>query len=202
MKPEDVGWTGTGLVIGKHSGKHAVETVLKDMGYELSKKQVDQIMLKIKELADKQKEVVREDIIAIANDVIGTLSEEEQNVVLDEVKVETGNKTTPTATVTLIINGKKQTGKGEGVGPVDAVSHAVSNIIGPEVTLKEYNLKAITGGTNALADVIIKIEDKKGHIFSAEAVNEDVIMASAEALIKGINKALAFKKQKEKQESL
>jgi 2-isopropylmalate synthase len=112
MKPEDVGWTGTGLVIGKHSGKHAVETVLKDMGYELSKKQVDQIMLKIKELADKQKEVVREDIIAIANDVIGTLSEEEQMVVLDEVKVETGNKQTPTATVTLMINGKKQLGKG------------------------------------------------------------------------------------------
>jgi 2-isopropylmalate synthase len=202
MKPGDVGWTGTGLVIGKHSGRHAVEAVLKDMGYELLKKQVDQIMLKIKELADKQKEVVREDIIAIANDIIGTLSEEEQIVVLDEVKVETGNKQTPVATVTLIINGKKQTGKGEGVGPVDAVSKAVSNIIGPEVTLKEYNLKAITGGTNALADVVIKIEDKKGHVFSAEGVNEDVIMASAEALIKGINRALAFKKQKEKQESL
>lgn len=202
MKPGDVGWTGTGLVIGKHSGRHAVEAVLKDMGYELSKKHVDQIMLKIKELADKQKEVVREDIIAIANDIIGTLSEEEQDVVLDEVKVETGNKTTPTATVTLIINGKKKIGKGQGVGPVDAVSHAVGNIIGPAVTLKEYNLKAITGGTNALADVTIKIEDKKGHIFSAEAVNEDVIMASAEALIKGINKALSFKKVKGKKQAI
>ena len=197
MSPEDVGWTGTGLVIGKHSGKHAVESVLKDMGYELTKKQVDQIMSKIKELADKQKEVVREDIIAIANDIIGTLSEEQQIVVLDEVKVETGNKTTPTATVTLTINGEKKVGKGQGVGPVDAVSKAVSKMIGPGITLKEYNLKAITGGTNALADVTIKIEDKKHNIFSAEAVNEDVIMASAEALIKGINKALSFKKTKQ-----
>lgn len=203
MKPETVGWTGTGLVIGKHSGRHAAESILKDMGYELTKEQIDQIMLKIKELADKQKEVVREDIIAIANDIIGTLSEEEQIVVLDEVKVETGNKTTPTATVTLVINGEKKIGKGQGVGPVDAVSKAVSNIIGPGVTLKEYDLKAITGGTNALADVTIKIEDKKANVFSAEAVNEDVIMASAEALIKGINKALNFKKIKEKgQESL
>ena len=83
---------------------------------------------------------------------------------------------------------------------VDAVSKAVSNIMGPGVTLKEYNLKAITGGTNALADVTIKIEDKKHNVFSAEAVNEDVIMASAEALIKGINKALSFKKVKEKEQ--
>ncbi len=200
MQPETVGWTGTGLVIGKHSGRHAAEATLKEMGYELSKKQVDQIMAKIKELADKQKEVVREDIIAIANDIIGTLSAEDQMVILDEVKVETGNKTKPTATVTLTLNGEKKVGKGQGVGPVDAVSKAVSNIIGPEVTLKEYNLKAITGGTNALADVLIKIEDKKGNIFSAEAVNEDVIMASAEALIKGINKALSFKKMKEKEQ--
>ncbi|MFC1705120.1 2-isopropylmalate synthase [Nanoarchaeota archaeon] len=199
MKPETVGWTGTGLVMGKHSGRHAAESILKDMGYDLTKKQVDQIMAKIKELADKQKEVVREDIIAIANDIIGTLSDEEQILVLDEVKVETGNKSTPTATVTLIMNGEKKIGKGQGVGPVDAVSKAVSNIMGPGVTLKEYNLKAITGGTNALADVTIKIEDKKGNIFSAQGVNEDVIMASAEALIKGINKALNFKKTKEKE---
>lgn len=193
MKPEEVGWVGDNLVIGKHSGKHAVETTLKELGYDLTKGQIETIIEKVKELADKQKDVQKEDIIAIANDIIGSLSKEEQIIILEEVKVTTGNRVKPEATVTLIVDGKKKTGKGKGVGPVDAVSHAVKNIIGPSVTLKEYNLKAITGGTDALAHVTIKVSDKKGNIFSAEGVNEDVIMASAIALVKGLNKALTFK---------
>ena len=196
MKPEEVGWVGENLVIGKHSGKHAVEATLKELGYELTKEQVEKIIKKVKELADKQKEVQKEDIIAIANDVIGALSDEEQIIVLDEIKVTTGNKIKPEATVALTVEGEKKTGKGQGVGPVDAVSQAVQNIIGPSVTLKEYNLEAITGGTDALAHVTIKVCDKEGKIFSAEGVNEDVIMASAIALVKGLNKALTFKKRK------
>ena len=193
MKPEEVGWMGDNLVIGKHSGKHAVEATLKEIGYELSKEQVQKIMQKVKELADKQKKVQKDDIIAIANDAIGALSKEEEIIRLEEVKVNTGNKTKPEAEVTLIVEGEKKIGKGKGVGPVDAVSKAVKDI-GPQVTLKEYNLEAITGGTDALAHVNIKMADKKGNIFSAEGVNEDVIMASAIALVKGLNKALVFNK--------
>ena len=194
MNPEDIGWTGTNIVIGKHSGKHAVEAVLKEIGYELNKEQIDAIVKKVKGLADKQKEVTRDDVIAIASDVAGSLRKEEQIVVLDEIKVTTGNKTKPEATVTLYMDGKKKTATGKGVGPVDAVSKAIKNIIGPSISLKEYNLRAITGGTDALANVAIKVEDEKGNIFSAEGVNEDVIMASAIALVKGINKALNFNK--------
>ena len=195
ISPEEVGWIGDNLVIGKHSGKHAVEATLKELGYELNKEQVDGIIKKVKELADKQKEVQKEDIIAIANDVIGSLSKEEQIIILEEVKITTGNKIKPEATVTLTVEGKRKIGKGHGVGPVDAVSQAVQNIIGPSVTLREYNLEAITGGTDALAHVTIKVCDKKGNIFSAEGINEDVIMASAIALVKGLNKALTFKKR-------
>ena len=193
MKPETIGWTGTNLVIGKHSGKHAVEEITKEMGYQLTKEQINKVIAKVKELADKQKEVMREDIIAIATDVAGELSKEEEIVKLEEVKVIAGNKTKPEAEVTLIIDGKKKTGKGKGVGPVDAASHAIRTLIDPSIELKEYNLKAITGGTDALADVSIKIQDAKGNIFKAEAVNEDIIMASAYAIVKGINKALNFK---------
>ncbi len=198
MKPSEIGWVGINIVIGKHSGKHAVEAILKEIGYDLTKEQIGKVIAKVKELADKQKEVVREDIIAIATDIAGGLSKEEEIIKLDEVKVTTGNKTQPEATVTLFVDGRQKTGKGRGVGPVDAVSHAIGTMVDPSIKLKEYGLKAITGGTDALADVSIKVQDNKGNIFKSEAVNEDIIMASAIALVKGMNKALNFQRKKQK----
>lgn len=190
MKPEDVGWAGENLIIGKHSGKHAVKKILESEGYELSTEQIDEIIDKVKDLADKQKSVERDDIIAIANDIEHQLTEKEQRIKLGGFSVTTGSGMTPTASVKLIVDGKEKVGAGVGVGPVDAVSRAIWNVIGPSVKLTEYNLKAITGGTNALADVSIKLEDKKGRIISASAVNEDVIRASVIAIVKGINKAM------------
>ena len=197
MTPEEVGWMGEGIVMGKHSGKHAAEAILKEMGYGFSAEQVDLVTTRIKTLADKQKQVMRDDIIAIANDIAGALAEEQNIIQLEEVRVSTGNKVQPTAHVTLIMRGQLKTGEGRGVGPVDAVSKAISAIIGPSISLKEYNLKAITGGTNALANVSITVEDDKGNVFSSEAVDEDVIMASAKALVKGINRALSTSIQRQ-----
>ena len=158
---------------------------------------MDLVTTRIKTLADKQKQVMRDDIIAIANDIAGALAEEQNIIQLEEVRVSTGNKVQPTAHVTLIMRGQLKTGEGRGVGPVDAVSKAISAIIGPSISLKEYNLKAITGGTNALANVSITVEDDKGNVFSSEAVDEDVIMASAKALVKGINRALSTSIQRQ-----
>ncbi len=196
MCAEDVGWTGEGLVMGKHSGKHAVEVILREIGYELSPGQIEKIMGRMKQLADKQKEVMKEDVIAIANDVMGALTKEERIISLEEIDVNAGNKARPTATVKLSIRGEIKTGKGEGVGPVDAVCNAIQSIVEPSVTLKEYSLKAITGGTDALADVAITVMDSHKNVFKAEAVDEDIIMASAKAFIQGINKALNFKSKK------
>ena len=195
MNPEDIGWMGTNIVIGKHSGHHAVESTLKEMGYGLTDEQIAQVIEKVKGLADKQKEVMGEDIIAIATDIVSGLSKDEEIVKLDELKVTAGNKNQPEATVTLMIDGKIKTGSGKGVGPVDAVSKAIGDVVDPTIQLKEYNLKAITGGTDALAEVSIKVQDKNGNIFKAEAVNEDVIMASAIALIKGMNRTLNFQRK-------
>ena len=195
MEPGNIGWTGENIVIGKHSGKHAVTNLLKKAGYELSKEEIHKITEKVKDLADKQKNVERDDIIAIANDVIHQLSEKEQKIKLEEFAVTTGSAMTPTASVKLSVDGEVKIGAGVGVGPVDAVSHAIWNIVGPSLRLIQYNLKAITGGTNALAEVSIKLMDKDNNIFSAEAVNEDVIKASAIAIIIGINKAFNFEKR-------
>ncbi len=179
------------IVIGKHTGKHAVREILKNMGYKLSENQVMKVVEKVKTLAEKQKKIVEDDVIAIADDVAGELKDDEKIVSLKELSVFTGNMTTPTAMAKLSIRGKERIGTATGVGPVDALSKAIKSVVGPDIKLKEYNLKAITGGTDALADVVIKIEDRKRNVFQAEAVDEDVIMASALALIKGINKALS-----------
>ena len=198
MKPEEIGWAGQGLVMGKHSGKHAVGIMLKDMHYDFTDKQIEKVMAKIKKLADKKKEIMKDDIFAIANDVMGLLTKEERIIILDEVRVNSGNKSTPTAFVKLKINDKIISGEGKGVGTIDSVCNAIRTVIGPDIRLKDFHLKAITGGTNALCDVIITVEDKNGNIFKAESVDEDVMMASTKAFIKGINKALNFSKHVKK----
>ncbi len=195
MSPQDVGWKGENIVIGKHSGKHAVTAILGEEGFKLDKDQIHQITEKVKELADKQKSVEREDIVAIARDITLQLSATEKHINLEEFSVTTGNKMTPTASVKLQVKGKNKIAAGVGVGPIDAVSNAIWNVVGSALRLEEYNLKAITGGTNALADVSIKLSDQQGNIFSARAVHEDVIRASAMGIIKGINQALNYEKK-------
>jgi len=191
MNPEMIG-KKTELVLGKHSGKAAVMDALKKMGFSFSAEQADEITAKIKELADKKKSVKDEDIVAIASDVLHQASSQDKIVVLGKLEVKTGNRSKPSATVELVIDGKACVGKGEGVGPVDAVAHAIQSVIPQKIQLRQYNLKAITGGTDALADVVIRLADDKGNVFDAEAVNEDVIMASAYAIVQGYNKALNF----------
>lgn len=192
MRPSDIGWTGENIVIGKHSGKHAVKALLEEQGYELSDEQIISVTAKVKELADKQKIVESDDIIAIATDTVHQLSDEEKIIKLLVFSVSTGDAAIPTASVKLEVNGEEKIGVGSGVGPIDALSNAIWDAIGPTLRLANFKLKAITGGTNALADVSIKLEDKDNNFFFSSAVNEDVIRASAMAMIKGVNKAYNF----------
>ncbi|MFO7841987.1 MAG: 2-isopropylmalate synthase [Fidelibacterota bacterium] len=200
MHAEDVGWSGDNIVIGKHSGKHAVIALLEEQGYILSSEQINQVTEKVKALADKNKSIEQDDVLAIAMDTLGQLSEQEQRIKLLGFSVTTGSGMTPTASVKLLIDGKEKSGAGLGDGPIDALSKAVWTIIDPSVQLLEYNLKAITGGTDALADVSIKLKDKNGKIFSGRAVNEDVIKAGATAIISGLNRALNADKKSKKED--
>ena len=196
MNPEEIGWSGENIVFGKLSGKHAVNTVLEQAGIKLEKNQLDIVTAKVKDLSDKQKEIERDDIIALAFDIVNGLDRAEDIIKLEELTVITGVNLTPSSTVGLSINGEKKIGIGIGVGPVDAASNAIKSVIGSFINLKEYNLKAVTGGTNALASVSIKFEDNNKHVFVSEAVESDVILASVKAIIKGANKALIFKNKK------
>ncbi|MCK5040496.1 MAG: 2-isopropylmalate synthase [Candidatus Aenigmarchaeota archaeon] len=186
MKPEDVG-KKTQLVFGKHSGRHAVENGLKKLDYEFNQEQLNKITQKIKDLADKQKTVLEDDIIAIADYELNK-SSKKPKVVLEELAVMTGNKITPTAIVKVNVEGKQKISTAYGIGTVDAATNAIRNILDSNIKLKEYNLKAITGGTNALADVSLTLTDSLEKEYKARAIDEDIVMASVKAVINGMNK--------------
>jgi len=197
---DDVGWKGEQLVIGKHSGKHVIEQTLKSRGYALNKDQLLEVTNRVKEAADRQKAITEEDVIAFANDILTTLTRDEQLVRLCELSVMTGNRFTPSATIKLAVGDREVLGTGTGIGPVDAAAHALQSIIhkelGPHLELKEYGLKAVTGGTDALAHAHIRFADDEGNSFRGEAINGDVILASVEAMVQGANRAVNFQKRK------
>jgi len=194
MSAEDVGWRGTQLVIGKHSGVHAIEEVLTRRGYDLSKDQLQEVRMRVKDAADREKVIEEEDVVAFAGEVLHETSLEEQLLELKEISVMTGSGFTPSATLKLMIRGEEVIGTGTGVGPVDAAARAMQDLlrahVGPRLELCEYGLKAITGGTNALAHAHIRFADDDGYRYRGEAIDEDVILASVHAMVRGANRAL------------
>ena len=194
MSPASIG-KKTELVIGKHSGKHAVESELEKFGYSFDGKELDLIVAKIKALADKQKSILSDDIVAIADDVLCRSSVGNRHVVLDEVKVTCGNKVGAHADVKVLIDGKRESACADGVGPVDAATNAIRKILGPDIVLREYELKAITGGTNALAVVSLVVAGKDKREYRARGLDEDIVMASVKAIVNGVNMVQRGKKQ-------
>ena len=203
MSAKSVGWHGTQLVIGKHSGVHAIEKILERRGYDLNREQLHEVRTRVKDAADREKNIEEEDVVAFATEVLNELDHEEQVLALEEVSVMTGNGFTASATIKLRINEEEVIGTGTGVGPVDASSHALQEILsahfGPELELSDYGLKAITGGTNALAHAHIQFTDQGENRFRGDAVDKDVILASVHAMIKGANRALNHRIRHEKE---
>ncbi|MDI3484759.1 MAG: (R)-citramalate synthase, partial [Methanobacteriaceae archaeon] len=156
-----------------------------------------QIFERVKSLGDMGKCVTDVDLQAIAEDVVGIV--EDKIVNLEEVTVISGNKVTPTASVKLRINEKEILEAGIGVGPVDAAIVAIKKSLEDfaDIKLEEYHVDAITGGTDALIDVIIKLR-YKDKIISARSTQPDIIMASVEAFISGVNRLLSNEKMRKK----
>ncbi len=186
------------LIAGKLAGKHGIRAELEEAGIHPTDKQLLEIVNRVKELGDKGKTVTDADLFAIARAVMGEITEE-RIVDLADLAVITGIRVIPTASVKLVIDGKEYVAAETGVGPVDAAIKAIQRITSnlANVRLREYRLEALTGGSDAVAEVIIKVEDKYGNIVSARGAREDIVMASVEAMINGINKIL-LKHRKEK----
>ncbi|MFX1338615.1 MAG: 2-isopropylmalate synthase [Promethearchaeota archaeon] len=190
------------IKLGKHTGGHALKAKLEDLGINPTDEQFKNIFNHVKSFGDKGHEVMEEDFLAIVKDVMGELPEEEQYVKIEELTVLTGS-VTPTSTVRLKIrnNGDylERTASSIGVGPVDASCRAIVKCFEPmsKVKLLEYNIDAVTGGTEALGHVSIELMDlETNQIVKASAAHEDIVMSSVLALIKGLNKIMKEKNSK------
>lgn len=188
MTPELVGRSRR-FVIGKHMGTHGLDNRLKEIGLNVDKNQLQQICDNIKVLADKGKTVTDVDLQAIADDVLNINFED--RIKLKEVTIVSGNTVMPTASVKLTIDDEEILEAGVGIGPVDAAINAVKKSISEfdDIELVEYHVDAITGGTDALIDVIVKLQ-KGDNIISARGTEPDIINASVKAYISGVNRLI------------
>jgi len=189
ITPEMVGHRRR-FVMGKHIGTHALRQRLDELGMKVDEDKLMEIFRRVKSLGDMGKCVTDVDLQAIAEDVLGVM--EDKVVDLEEVTIVSGNRVTPTASVKLKVDGNEVLEAGIGVGPVDAAIVAIKKSLEDfaDITLEEYHVDAITGGTDALIDVVIKLRHGD-RIISARSTQPDIIMASVEAFLSGVNRLLA-----------
>ena len=185
MTPESVGFPGTKLVLGKHSGRHALYERLKELGYELTNDQLNLIFNRFKELADKKKEVLVEDLEAILTEEI--LPKIPEKYSLEYFQVVTGSTTIPVATLELSEENGILRDASIGNGPVDAIFKAIERVTGIKARLTNYVIKAITGSKDAQGEVSLELEID-GKSYSGKGVSTDIIEASAKAYINALNR--------------
>ncbi|MBT7632126.1 MAG: 2-isopropylmalate synthase, partial [Desulfobacula sp.] len=184
MKPETIGLSKNNLVLGKHSGRHALNSHIQEMGYNLSKEELDLVFQKFKNLADKKKSIQDEDIEALINEGILRSSEVFS---LEYIHVLSGNTVFPTASVQLNINGRKAQGATEGNGPIDAVYNIISKLTNTKSELLRFTISALTEGTDAQGEVTVRLQED-GIVALGKGADPDIITASALAYINGLNR--------------
>jgi len=185
MTPEMVGHRRR-LTLGKHVGRHAVRQMLTDVHVEPNDAQLDIIVEKVKSIASKGKRVTDADLYEIAESVMG-IELNHKMFDLQDIAIMTGNHMIPTASVKAMVQGKEHIFSSVGNGPVDAALNAIFGIVPARVQLKEFNIEAIAGGSDAMCHVTIAVEDELGRIFDASGSGDDIVLASVEALVNAIN---------------
>ena len=193
ISPELVGHSRK-IVLGKHTGANALKSKLKDYHIDLNDEQFEKVFNQIKALGDRGKCVTDDDLKAIALTELS--SARETPIKLKGLGLLCGAVFSPTATVKLEIDGVEKETSNTGVGPVDAALNAIRDLIQDtmDIELEEYNLEAINGGTDALADVFVISSDNEGNKSTGRAINEDIVMASILAVLDSINKLLLIKR--------
>ena len=191
LTPESVGVPTNALVLGKHSGRHALKEKVKDLGYELTEDQVETAFKAFKELADKKKTVYDEDVDALIAEKILRLPERFR---LEYLNVSSGTVTVPTATVQMMIDGVVRQEAGFGDGPVDAAFSVIKKLTRKDPRLVNFSINSITGGTDAQAEVSVRIEEE-GTLSNGQAADTDIVVASAKAFVHALNKLEQRKKK-------
>jgi len=191
INPEDVGFPMSRIVLGKHSGRHALRRKLEEMGVKFTDEDLERIFEKFKALADKKKEVYDEDIEALIYEDFFKTGEEEPVRVL-HFQVQSGDAIVPTATVKLEYKGEERTATSTGNGPVDATIKAIIKALDMKPRLLDYSIKALTPDTEAMAEarVVLELGEVKA---SGRGTDTDVIKASVDAFVDALNRAIMRK---------
>jgi len=186
MDAQSIGLTDNLIVLGKLSGRNALSSRLKELGFELSEQELNAAFVRFKELADKKREISDRDLEAIVNDEIRHAPEAFK---LDHVQVSCGDRAIPTATVTIVMpDGKEITDASVGTGPVDAIYKAINRIVNVPNQLIEYSVQSVTAGIDALGEVTIRLKHPDAGTLSGHSANTDIIVASARAYLSALNK--------------
>jgi 2-isopropylmalate synthase len=188
MDAQLIGLTDNQIVLGKHSGRNAFRTRMKELGFDLSDQELNKAFVRFKELADKKKEISDWDLEAIVNDEIQQAPELFK---LEQIQVSCGDHAVPTATVTLRTpEGQELTDAAIGTGPVDAVYKAINRVVNVPNQLIEFSVQSVTAGIDAIGEVTIRLKHDN-RIFSGRSANTDIIVASAQAYVNALNRLYA-----------
>lgn len=197
MTPESVGVSKTSLVMGKHSGSHAFKEKLKELGYDLGANALNDAFKRFKDLADRKKVVYDEDIEALVDDEIVNAHD---RIKVSALTVIAGTKGPQSAALTLDIDGEAKTVQATGNGPVDAIFNAVQALVPNSATLELYQVHAVTEGTDAQAEVSVRLSED-GRSVTAKGADPDTLVASARAYVTALNK-LILKRTKSRPDDL
>jgi 2-isopropylmalate synthase len=188
MRADSVGLTASNLVLGKHSGRHALRVRLEELGYTLTPEDLNRAFARFKEIADKKKEVADRDLEAIMAD---ELRQAPETYHLQLMQVSCGEPLIPTATVQIRLpSGEVRTALSTGTGPVDAAYKAIDSVIGLPNRLDIYSVHSVTSGMDALAEVSLRIEID-GRTYHGRGADTDIVRASASAYMSALNRAVA-----------
>lgn len=184
MDPESVGISKSSLVLGKLSGRHAFRERLQSLGYYLTEDEVNLSFKRFKDLADRKKTIYDEDLEAIvAEEVLRTA----ETYKLLSLTIMSGSEVVPTATVKMLIDGEECRGAELGNGPVDATFNTILKLTGRRPSLLRFSISAITGGTDALGEASIRLEEDS-NVAMGKGAHEDILVASAKAMINALNR--------------
>jgi 2-isopropylmalate synthase len=192
MRPEEVGLAKTNLVLGKHSGRHALRERIKDLGYRLDEDQLNRVFEEFKILADKKKEIYDADIAVL---IEGQIQDDPGLWQLLSLHTSAGTGTLPTAAVCMQhADGRKIQDAACGDGPIDAVFKTIERVAGINVRLRDYQVRSVTKGEDAQGEASVEVEHN-GRLHRGRAVSTDIIEASARAFLQVINRIAARREQ-------
>ncbi len=186
MTPESVGLTRSTLVMGKHSGRHAFKKKLEELGFSLGDNAIEDAFRRFKDLADRKKDVYDEDIVALVDDAMGSASDRIKFVSLSVIA---GSKGPQLADLEVEIDGRIADFQARGNGPVDATFNAIKKAVPHAAKLQLYQVHAVTAGTDAQAEVTVRLEES-GKTVNGQGADADTLVASARAYLSALNKLL------------